>query len=102
MIPEFIKRHADAAEPLDAWYRTTKRARWTNFGEVRATYPHADLVGTCVVFNNGGNKYRLIAHIAYALPPDEDHPGFEGKVFILQSLTHKEYDTGKWKKDCGK
>jgi mRNA interferase HigB len=101
MILEFTKAHADAAAPLDAWYRTTKRALWTSRNEVRATYPHADMLGTCVIFNIGGNKYRLITHIAFAAGPVIGQTQFKGKVFILHVLTHKEYDTARWKKDCG-
>jgi hypothetical protein len=25
----------------------------------------------------------------------------KGRVFVLHVLTHKDYDTGKWKADCG-
>ena len=64
-------------------------------------FPHADLVGTCVVFNVGGNKYRLIVRLAYATRPQPDERPFKGKVFVLHVLTHKAYDAGKWKADCG-
>ena len=42
-----------------------------------------------VVFNVGGNKYRLIAIVSYP----------KGKVDIQHVLTHKEYDRGTWKDD---
>jgi len=42
-----------------------------------------------VVFNVGGNKYRLIAIVSYP----------KGKVYIQHVLTHKEYDRGAWKGD---
>ena len=45
----------------------------------------------CVIFNIGGNKYRLVTRILY---PSQ-------KVFILKVMTHKEYDQDKWKKECG-
>ena len=51
----------------------------------------APLVGNSVVFNIGGNKYRLKTRILY--------PG--QKVFILKCMTHTEYDDDKWKTDCG-
>lgn len=44
-----------------------------------------------VVFNIGGNKYRLVTRILY---PSQ-------KVFILKVMTHKEYDENKWKDECG-
>ena len=40
-------------------------AEWSDFGSVRQTFPAADLFEKCVIFNIGGNKYRLIAAIHY-------------------------------------
>ena len=80
-----------AAEPLlDGWYRTAKRARWRNIAEVREIYPHADIIGKCVVFNIGGNKYRLIVKFEF----------LKQTAYIKFVLTHKEYDKNKWKTDC--
>ncbi len=42
-----------------------------------------------VIFNVGGNKYRLIAIVSYP----------KGEVYIQHVLTHKEYDRGTWKDD---
>lgn len=42
-----------------------------------------------VVFNIGGNNFRLIAYVDYK----------QGKVFIRAVLTHAEYDKDDWKKD---
>ena len=100
-LVEFNKGHYDAVAPLDVWYRTAKNALWANLSEVKMQFPHADLVGTCVVFNVGGNKYRLIVRLAYATKPQPGKRPFKGKVFVLHVLTQKEYDTGKWKADCG-
>lgn len=91
-LREFWTRHADAEAPLRAWYRTVLGAEWMCLQDVRATYPHADGVGTAggeqlTVFNIGGNKYRLIARIRYEYR----------LVNIRVVLTHAEYDKGKWK-----
>lgn len=51
----------------------------------------ASLVGNCVVFNIGGNRFRLVTRILY---PSQ-------KVFILRVMTHAEYDNERWKTDCG-
>jgi mRNA interferase HigB len=92
----------DAATPLDTWYRVAKKARWKSIAEVRAVYPHADPVGACVVFNVGGNKYRLITHIDYAAEARDDRPDFGGRILVFDVLAHKEYDADKWKKKyCG-
>ncbi len=42
-----------------------------------------------VIFDVGGNKYRLIVAIHYNT----------GRVYVRNVLTHAEYDRGKWKKD---
>lgn len=82
----------DSQGPLQAWYThvNNKDEAWANWGELKAAFRSADLVGNCVVFNIGGNKYRLITRIFYPY-----------KVFILKVMTHKEYDKDKWQDECG-
>jgi len=46
------------------------------------------MVGNLVVFNIGGNKYRLIAAIHFN----------RRKLYIRHVLTHTEYDKERWKK----
>ena len=93
-LRRFAGDHPDAAIPLNAWFKAAEGARWANLHEVRADFPHADPVGSCVVFNVGGNKYRLITRIFYATGD------FRGHAYVLHVLTHKDYDGGKWKIDC--
>ena len=63
----FGRAHPQAVTPLDVWYRVMKQARFTNSAELKATFGSADPVGKgLVVFNIGGNKYRLIAYVRYA------------------------------------
>ena len=59
-----------------------------NFSELRAAFPSAGKVGEWIVFNIGGNKYRLIASIHF----------YRGKVYIRHVLTHPEYDQEDWKR----
>jgi mRNA interferase HigB len=100
-IKEFIKNHPDSQSSLDAWFDIAEEARWTNPHDVRDVFPHADRVGSCVVFNISGHKYRLIARIFYADPADPDgKPTFNGRVYIRFIMTHAEYDEEKWKADC--
>lgn len=88
-LREFWDRHPRAKSPLEAWYQVAKRAEWESVGDVRRTFNSADVVGRFVVFDIGGNKYRLIAAIHFN----------RGKLFIRHVLTHAEYDEGKWKDD---
>lgn len=68
-----------------------KSVVWRTWADVRADIGSASLVGNCTVFNIRGNKYRLVTRILF---PSQ-------KVFVLQVMTHAEYDTDKWKADCG-
>lgn len=94
-LREFLERpgRESAEGPLKAWYNHVKSptVAWSSWGDVRATFANASIVGNCVVFNIGGNKYRLVTRIRY--------PG--QKVFVLKVMTHAEYDKDKWKDECG-
>ncbi|MEO8493835.1 MAG: type II toxin-antitoxin system HigB family toxin [Planctomycetota bacterium] len=85
--------HKDAQGPLRAWYThvNSKSVSWQSWADVKAAFASASIVGNCVVFNVGGNKYRLAARILY---PSQ-------KVFVLKVMTHEEYDADKWKEECG-
>lgn len=79
--------YPDAKSALDHWYKVARRAIWTNFIEVKRTFNTADFVAPHIVFDTGGNKYRLIAEI-----------NFRRRVlFIRRIMTHKEYVKGAWK-----
>jgi len=84
------RAHRDAEAPLQQWFKTVSRAGWRNLAEVRETYPHADPVGDCTVFNVGGNKYRLVTKIFYQ----------HQTVLVRAVMTHREYDEEGWKNDC--
>lgn len=82
-LVDFWRKHADARVPLSTWFLETKNARWQSSQEIRERYRSADfLPGNRVVFNIGGNKYRLVVKIAYV----------PGLVYIRFVGTHAEYD----------
>ena len=85
-------QNPQAKSGLEHWYQVTRKAEWACFLEVRATFPHADQVTVksgrkTVVFNIGGNKYRLITAIHYN----------RRLVFTLMVLTHAQYGKDEWK-----
>src|SRR4051812_4745954 len=88
-----IPGQADSEGSLRAWYThvNSKTVTWHVWGDVKAEFSTASLVGNCVVFNIGGNKYRLVTRILY---PSQ-------KVFVLKVMTHAEYDKDTWKEECG-
>jgi mRNA interferase HigB len=86
-LRDFWDRLGDAKEPLIRWFKLAENAEWTNFAELRADCPTADVVGHLTVINVSGNEYRLILEIF-----------FEDEVVLVRHvLTHAEYDKGKWK-----
>ena len=87
-IREFSRKHGMAVAPLQYWFDITKRAVWLNPSDVRTDFNSVDFVGDLVVFDIGGNKYRLIAAIKYRWQV----------LYIRHILTHQEYDQGNWKK----
>jgi mRNA interferase HigB len=89
-LREFWEQHAEAEQPLLHWYRTARKAQWKTLVDVRSDFRHADPVGACMVFNIGGNKYRIIAAIKY----------HRRTVYVLRVLTHKQYDTEDWIHGC--
>lgn len=83
----------DAEGPLRAWYShvSHRSVDWNNWDDIKVDFASANHVGNCVVFNIGGNKYRLVVRVLFP----------SHKVFILKAMTQREYDDGKWKSECG-
>ena len=79
----FREKESRAAQPLKAWYAVASKAEWSSPMEVKSTYASASIVGNDrVVFNVGGNRYRLIVRFDYT-----NRIGFVRFVG-----THAEYD----------
>ncbi len=93
-INQAIRRHPDAANWLNAWWKVAGGQRWRSLLEVRALYPATDQVDCCLVFNVRGNKYRLICRVTYA------NQWQRGTLLVKHFLTHAEYDRDAWKEDC--
>lgn len=75
--------HDDAEQPLKAWYAEAAHATWRTPVDVKAQYGSASIIGdNRVVFNIGGNKYRLVVKFHYNT----------GIGFIRFIGTHAEYD----------
>lgn len=83
----FWERYPDSQTALARWFKIMQQTDFNNLGELRFTFPTADKVDDWVVFNIGGNKYRLIASIHFN----------RGKVYVRHILTHQEYTRGAWK-----
>lgn len=89
-IREFWQQRPEAEKAMREWIKTVRRADWSNPSDVRKTFNHADNYGCCVIFDVGGNKFRIIGKIAY---------GFR-IVYIRSVMTHQQYDEKRWQSDC--
>ena len=83
----FAAQHPQAQGPLQGWRRVIEKNRFDTWAALKAAFNTLDKVGDLVVFNVGGNKYRLIAHIRFE----------KQIVYIKAVLTHTDYDRGAWK-----
>lgn len=73
----------DAEQPLKAWVKIVEAARWTKPTDVKAMFQSADVLrGGRVIFDIGGNKYRLVAAVHYR----------GQRAYIRFVGTHAEYD----------
>jgi mRNA interferase HigB len=79
-----------AERDLQAWYKLAKAAAWANFGDLKQTFGSADVVGRCVVFDVGNNRYRLIGRVFYRV----------GRLYVLKVMDHREYDKNSWQDEC--
>ena len=80
-LKEFWARHPHAEGPIRSWFAVAAKARWANPVDIKRQFGGTvDFVGdNRVIFDLGGNKYRLITAIHYN----------RRKVYIRSVLTHK-------------
>jgi mRNA interferase HigB len=89
-LKKACEKHPDADTSIRAWKKLVKAQNWNNFNDVKATSVFApDQVKNFVIFDIGGNKYRLITRINYKIKA----------IYIRGFLTHAEYDKDKWKEN---
>ena len=82
-LREFWARHPDAERPLRAWFAAARGAEWRGPADIKARYASASLLAdNRVVFNIGGNKYRLVVAIRY-----------DARIVFIRFIgTHQQYD----------
>ncbi len=81
-LREFWTIHPEAEPSLSHWFRIVSKTSFGSFNDIRQTFPSADWVKGLVVFNIGGNRYRLIALVRFDTQ----------RVYIRRVLTHEAYD----------
>src|SRR4051812_33044700 len=86
-IEDFVTENARSRSSFEEWLNKLKYADWRKPTDMQETFGAADLLGKSssrVVFNIGGNTYRMI--YKYAFGESEVH------LFICWIGTHTEYD----------
>ena len=80
----FWKRHPQAEAPLSTWYHIVSKGDWDSPADLKKAFGmNVDFLGdNRVVFDIGGNKYRLVVRFAYKF-----------KSALIKFVgTHAEYD----------
>jgi len=83
-LQAFWTRYPCAEFPLGTWYLIVSKGTWSGPADLKAAFgANVDFVGdNRVIFDIGGNKYRLIVHFAY-----------EFKTALVKFVgTHEDYD----------
>lgn len=82
-LKAFWARHKAAEQALLAWYQQARKAKWASPAEVKRDFGNASILKDGrVVFNIGGNKFRLVVWINYDYQI----------VYIRFIGTHAQYD----------
>ncbi|HMR83408.1 MAG TPA: type II toxin-antitoxin system HigB family toxin [Niabella sp.] len=86
-IERFVRSNAQSRASFSEWLAKVKYGDWNAPADILSTFPAADLLGNGsnrVVFDIGGNKYRMIGK--YAFGDRQVH------LFICWIGTHAQYD----------
>ena len=87
-----MRTHPNARVSLSRWLELTAQAQWTSLGDIRKAFRACDEVRVrsgraVVVFNIGGNNFRLVCAVHYNLD----------RIFVLRFMTHAQYSEDRWK-----
>ena len=81
-LREFWRNHPQAEGPLRQWHSIVEHVDFQDFNHVRQFFRSADYVPPYVIFDIGGNNFRVVVVIQY-----------QGKrVYVREVMTHREYD----------
>ncbi len=94
-LKEFWALYPHAEGPVRAWLAVAAKAHWKGPADIKRQFGGTvDFVGdNRVIFDLGGNKYRLIVHVSFNF----------GRILVKFIGTHADYDridpgTVSWRK----
>jgi mRNA interferase HigB len=82
----YAVQNSQSRGPLNIWLEGLKNANWKTPGDIISTFNSSDLLGRGskrVVFNIGGNKYRLICKYHFG--------NTRVNLYVMWIGTHSEY-----------
>lgn len=85
-IEDYIQKNARSKESFEIWFSILNRADWNKPEEIISTFNSADILGNGserVIFNIGGNNYRLICKYHFG--------NIKVHLFVKWIGTHAEY-----------
>ena len=86
-IINYVSRNVNSKIPFEDWLSKLKAANWEKPCDIKTTFKTVDLLGKSshrVVFDIGGNNYRIICKAAFG--ENEVH------LFVCWIGTHAQYD----------
>ena len=86
-IEDFVNANSQGRLPFEFWNEVLKNAEWNTPNDIKSSFRSADLLGkrsNRVVFDIGGNNYRMICKYAFGTK--------QAHLFICWIGTHAEYD----------
>ena len=90
LLVRFATKHAGSRRPLQRLLEIARSAEWPHYPAVKDTFGATDMGKQSgrLIFDIGGNKYRLIASVDFA------EQLLEQLLVIEQVLTHEDYERG--------
>lgn len=87
LLTEFALLHPSARGWTENWVVETQAASWDSPQAIKQRYKTVSFVGKLIIFNVGGNNFRLVVKVA-----------FNTKIVYVNWVgTHSEYDKVNWK-----
>ena len=81
-LSDYWESNASAKGHLEEWLAVVRDVEWSNYSEVKSTFRSADMIGRRIVFNIGGNAFRLVCGVSFEA----------GALYVKFIGTHAEYD----------
>ena len=82
-LRQFWEQYPDAQGPRKAWHAEAIKAHWEHPQQIKEHFGSASILkGGRVVFNIGGNKYRLVLAVDYG----------RQACYVKFIGTHRQYD----------